>query len=74
VDARVCFEASGASSWVLTATFFPVMVLSTVRAFLLILTERRGVAKAKTFKATGNHDKVFNLAHVPLEFHFPDSI
>jgi hypothetical protein len=63
VDVGICFEAIGASRWVLIATFFPVIVLSTVRAFLLILAEPRDVAEAEAFKASGNYDKVFNLAH-----------
>jgi len=45
VDVGVCFEAIGASSLVLIATFFPVMVLSTVRALLLILAEPRSVTE-----------------------------
>jgi hypothetical protein len=49
------------------------MVLRTVRAFLLILAEPRGVAEAEAFKAPGNYHKVFNLAHVPMEFDFPES-
>ena len=72
VDVGVCFEATGASSLVPIATFFPVMVLSTVRAFLLILAERRGVAEAEEFKTPGNYDKIFNLAHVPVAFDFPE--
>jgi hypothetical protein len=73
MDVGVCFKATGASSWVLIATFFPVMVLSTVRAFLLILGEPRGVAEAEAFKAPGNYDKVFSLAHVLMQFDFSDS-
>jgi len=54
VNVGVGFEAIGASSWVLIATFFPVMVLSTVREFLLIFAEPRGVGETEEFKAPGN--------------------
>ena len=54
MNVGVGFEAIGASSWVLIATFFPVMVLSTVGAFLLILAEPRGVGETESFKAPGN--------------------
>ena len=73
MDVGVCFETAGASRRVLIVTFFSVMVLSTVRAFLLILTEPTGVAEAEAFKAPGNYDKVFNLAHVPMEIDFSES-
>jgi hypothetical protein len=59
--------------WVLISTFFPVMVPSTVGAYLLVLAEPRDVAEAEAFKASGNYDKFFDITHVPVEFDFPES-
>ena len=57
MDVGVSFEAVGASSCVLIATFFPVMVFSTVRT-LLVLAELKVVAEAEALKSPGNYDKV----------------
>ena len=57
----------------LISALFPVVVLSTIGAFLLALTESRSVADAEAFKASGNYYKVFDFAHVPMKFNFFES-
>jgi hypothetical protein len=72
VDVGVFFEAVGATSLVLITALFPVVVLLAVRAFLMALTGSRSVAEAEALKASGNYDKVFDFAHVPMNFNFPE--
>ena len=64
---HICFAMM---SIVLVPAFPPVMVFGANGAFLLILTESGGVPEAEAFKASGDHNKVFHFAQVPIKLDF----
>jgi hypothetical protein len=71
VDVGVFFEAVGATSLVLITALFPVVFFRAIRSFLMGLTESRSVAETEALKESGKYDKVFDFAHVPMNFNFP---
>jgi hypothetical protein len=73
LDVGVYFEAVRATCLVFTGALLPVVILRTIRAFLLSLAKTKGVTKAKALKASSNHYKVFDFAHGPEKFNFPKS-
>jgi hypothetical protein len=69
----VGFSAVGAAYRVFFVALFPMVILGTLWAFLLVLTKPSGVVEAKAFEAPSNGDEVFDFAHAPLDFMFVES-